>query len=36
MDKESIHRLGLENISNIDFDSSDEIFEPGTNNHIII
>ena len=36
MDKESISRLGLDYISNIDVDSSDEIYDPSTTNHIII
>lgn len=35
MDLESIYRLGLEFINNIDLISSDEIYDPGTNNHII-
>lgn len=35
MDSESIYRLGLEFINNIDLISSDEIYDPGTNNHII-
>lgn len=36
MDMESIKRLSLDYIDNIDADSSDEIFNPSTNNHIII
>jgi transposase len=36
MDKESISRLGLDYIRNIDVESSDEIYDPITNNHIII
>ena len=36
MDKESISRLGLDYISNIDVDSSDEIYNPSTTNHIIV
>ena len=35
MDKESIARLGLDFIKNIDFNKSDELFDPSTNNHII-
>ena len=35
MDKESIYRLGLDFIKNIDLDNSDELYDPGTNNHII-
>ena len=36
MDLESIYRLGLEHIKNIDLDSSDELYDPSTNNHIIL
>ena len=36
MDKESISRLGLDYISNIDVESSDEIYDPTTTNHIIV
>ena len=36
MDKESISRLGLDYISGIDIDSSDEIYDPSTTNHIIV
>ena len=36
MDKESISRLGLDYISNIDVESSDEIYDPSTTNHIIV
>lgn len=36
MDKESIYRLGLDHISNIDIELSDEIYDSTTNNHIII
>ena len=36
MDKESISRLGLDYISGIDVESSDEIYDPATNNHIIV
>ena len=36
MDKESISRLGLDYISNIDVESSDEIYDPPTTNHIIV
>lgn len=36
MDKESIYRLGLDYIKNIDLEASDEIYNPGNNNHIII
>ena len=36
MDKESISRLGLDYISNIDVESSDEIYNPSTTNHIIV
>ena len=35
MDKESIARLGLDWIKNIDLDKSDELYDPSTNNHII-
>ena len=35
MDKESILRLGLEFIKSIDLESSDELYDPSTNNHII-
>lgn len=35
MDKESILRLGLDFISNIDLDEYDELYEPSTHNHII-
>lgn len=35
MDKESISRLGLDFIKNIDLDKSDELYNPSTNNHII-
>jgi len=35
MDKESMARVGLANINRIDYDSSDEIYDPSTNNHII-
>lgn len=35
MDKESIARLGLDFIKNIDLDKSDELYDPSTNNHII-
>ena len=35
MDKESILRLGLDFIKNIDLDKSDELYDPSTNNHII-
>lgn len=35
MDKESILRLGLDFISNIDLDESDELYDPSTYNHII-
>ena len=35
MDKESISRLWLDYISGIDIDSSDEIYNPSTTNHII-
>ena len=35
MDKESILRLGLEHY-NIDVESSDELYDPSTNNHIIL
>ena len=36
MDLESIYRLGLEHIKNIDLESSDELYDPSTNNHIIL
>ena len=36
MDKESISRLELDYISGIDIDSSDEIYDPSTTNHIIV
>ena len=36
MDKESISRLGLDYISGIDVESSDEIYDPSTTNHIIV
>ena len=36
MDKESILRLGLNFIKNIDLDKSDELYDPSTNNHIIL
>ena len=36
MDKESISRLGLDYISGIDIDLSDEIYDPSTTNHIIV
>lgn len=36
MDLESIYRLGLEHIKNIDLELSDEIYDPSTNNHIIL
>ncbi len=36
MDKESISRLGLDYINGIDYESSDELYDPTTNNHIII
>lgn len=36
MDYESICRLGLNHINNIDAESSDEIYDPSTNNHIIL
>ncbi len=36
MDKESISRLGLDYINGIDSENSDEIYDPTTNNHIII
>lgn len=36
MDYESICRLGLNHINNIDTESSDEIYDPSTNNHIIL
>ena len=36
MDKESILRLGLDLIKNIDLDQSDELYDPSTNNHIIL
>ena len=35
MDKESILKLGLEFIKSIDLESSDELYDPSTNNHII-
>ena len=35
MDKESIARLGLDWIKNIDLEKSDELYNPSTNNHII-
>ena len=35
MDKESISRLCLDFIKNIDLENSDEIYNPSTNNHII-
>jgi len=36
IDKESISRLGLDYIANIDVESSDEIYDPSTTNHIIV
>ena len=36
MDFESIQRLGLDYIKNIDLDKSEEIYNPTTNNHIIL
>lgn len=36
MDYESICRLGLNHIKNIDTEASDEIYDPSTNNHIIL
>ena len=36
MDKESISRLGLDYIANIDVDSSDEIYNPTNHNHTIV
>lgn len=36
MDLESIYRLGLEHIKNIDLELSDEIYDSSTNNHIIL
>ena len=36
MDKESISRLGLDYIANIDVESSDEIYNPSTTNPIIV
>ena len=36
MDKESISRLGLDYIANIDADSSDEIYNPTNHNHTIV
>jgi len=36
MDKESISRLGLDYIANIDVESSDEIYDPSTTYHIIV
>ena len=36
MDYESIKRLGLEYIKDIDAETSDEIYDPSTNNHTII
>lgn len=36
MDKESIYRLGLDFINNIDVDASDELYNPGNSNHTII
>lgn len=36
MDLESIYRLGLNHIKNIDVESSDELYDPSTNNHIIL
>ncbi len=36
MDKESIYRLGLESYTSIDADSSQEMYDPKTNNHIIL
>lgn len=36
MDKESIYRLGLELYTSIDFETSEEMYEPKTNNHIIL
>ncbi|MBQ9520861.1 MAG: hypothetical protein IJR67_05210 [Acholeplasmatales bacterium] len=36
MDKKSISRLRLDYIANIDVESSDEIYNPSTTNHIIV
>ena len=36
MDKESISRLRLDYISNIDVESSDELYDPSATNHIIV
>lgn len=36
LDKESIYRLGLELYTSIDIESSEEIYEPKSNNHIIL
>jgi CDGSH-type Zn-finger protein len=36
MDHESVCRLGLNHIKNIDTEASDEIYDPSTNNHIIL
>ncbi|MDY5982478.1 MAG: hypothetical protein SPJ17_02080 [Anaeroplasma sp.] len=36
MDKESISILGLDYISNINVESSDEIYDPSTTNHTIV
>lgn len=35
MDKESIYRLGLDHIANIDYETADEVYDHTTNNHII-
>ena len=35
MDKESIFRLGLDYIKNIDYDNSTEVYNPTNHNHII-
>ena len=35
MDKESISRLGLDYIKNIDYDNSIEVYNPTNHNHII-
>ena len=36
MDYESIKRLGLEYIKDIDAETSDEIYDPFNNNHTIL
>ena len=36
LDKESIYRLGLELYTSIDIESSEEIYDPKSNNHIIL